>query len=161
MSLEWNEPDGGQTQMSPLHAAQSSASTLTMGADTEAESHAESDSEDTTVSEAPPLIQRRSTLCLGKPTKNQQPLRDWLIPGYDVYVVTLQEVTNDNIFSAIGLYLEVEHGERFLRVKMGDGKISGLGKGAWTKMKATWFSGGGGYAGLYYGSNTLHLHLWG
>ena len=44
---------------------------------------------------------------------------------------------DDNIFGAIELYLEVEHGERFVRVKMGDGKISGLGKGAWTKMKAT------------------------
>lgn len=96
MSLDWSETGSSQTQGggSPLQEVQSSASTLTFAADMEADSHVESDSDDTTLSEAPPLIQRRSTLCLGKPAKNQQPLRDWLTPGYDVYVITLQEVTS-------------------------------------------------------------------
>ncbi|CDJ39015.1 endonuclease/exonuclease/phosphatase domain-containing protein, putative [Eimeria tenella] len=133
-SVEWSEAG---SQAVRLRASQSSTSTLTIGQDTEVESHMDSDSDDSTLSEAPPLIQRRSTLSLSKPAPNQQPLKDWLLPGYDVYVVTLQEVTNDNIFSAIGLYLEVANGEHYLRVSMGDGKISGLGKGAWTKMKAT------------------------
>lgn len=90
-SVEWSEAG---SQAVRLRASQSSTSTLTIGQDTEVESHMDSDSDDSTLSEAPPLIQRRSTLSLSKPAPNQQPLKDWLLPGYDVYVVTLQEVTS-------------------------------------------------------------------
>ncbi|KAL8273092.1 hypothetical protein Esti_003013 [Eimeria stiedai] len=131
-SVEWTEPsDTLDTAVSCV------SSVMTSGPDGELESRA-SDSETSTHGKSSaPLIQRRSTLNLTKPGPNQQPLRDWLIPGYDIYVITLQEVTNDNIFDTISLYLEVEHGKKYLRVNMGEGKISGLGKGAWTKMKAT------------------------
>lgn len=76
-------------------AAQSTVSTLIIGPDMDIESRQDSDSDVTTRSEVPPpLMQRRSTLCLSKPGPNQQPLKDWLVPGYDIYVVTLQEVTS-------------------------------------------------------------------
>ncbi|OEH75506.1 endonuclease exonuclease phosphatase domain-containing protein [Cyclospora cayetanensis] len=139
-----------ESQSLQYEAAQSTTSSLTIDPDIEMESRQDSSSDASTHTDEPPLIQRHSTLCLSKPGPNQQPLKDWLHPGYDIYVVTLQEVTSrrrlwdtlsphadDNIFSTIGLYLEVEHGERYLRVNIGDGKISGLGKGAWTKKKAT------------------------
>ncbi|CBZ49516.1 inositol-1,4,5-trisphosphate 5-phosphatase 2, related [Neospora caninum Liverpool] len=80
---------------------------------------------------------KKNTSHLLKFNMEGHPLRDWIKAGYDVYVVTLQEVTNDSIFQAISEYLENENGEAFLRVDMGEGKISGLGKGAWTKMKST------------------------
>ncbi|KFH03178.1 endonuclease/exonuclease/phosphatase family protein [Toxoplasma gondii VAND] len=80
---------------------------------------------------------KQNTKHLLKFSMEGHPLRDWIKGGYDVYVVTLQEVTNDSIFQAISEYLESENGETFFRVDMGEGKISGLGKGAWTKMKST------------------------
>ncbi|KAL8429186.1 hypothetical protein ACSSS7_006745 [Eimeria intestinalis] len=131
-SVEWTEAcDALDSAVSCV------SSVVTNGLEAELDS-GESESEASTHGgSAPPNVQRMTTLNLSKPGPNQQPLRDWLTPGYDIYVITLQEVTNDNIFDTISLYLEVEHGEKYLRVNMGEGKISGLGKGAWTKMKAT------------------------
>lgn len=59
----------------------------------------------------------------------------WTLRWDSVFCVF--SVADDNIFETLTLYLELEHGERFLRVDMGHGKIQGLGKGAWTKRKAT------------------------
>lgn len=42
------------------------------------------------------FLQRRSTMLLSKPRPGEQPLKDWVLPGYDVYVVTLQEVTSES-----------------------------------------------------------------
>eukprot|EP00070_Physeter_catodon_P035293 XP_028342187.1 uncharacterized protein LOC114485257 [Physeter catodon] len=69
--------------------------------------------------------------------RGPQPLADWLKPGYDVYVITLQEVISDKVSEVISFFLDTEMKDTFLRVDMGRGKIAGRGKGAWTRKKAT------------------------
>lgn len=70
---------------------------------------------------------------------DREPLEDWIKPGYDVYVIALQEVTADRFVEVILTYLNrsVGHQRRFVKVDYAEDKISGLGDGAYLSMKST------------------------
>ncbi|KEP60203.1 UNVERIFIED_CONTAM: endonuclease/exonuclease/phosphatase family protein [Hammondia hammondi] len=80
---------------------------------------------------------RASTLRLKAVKDGEQPLSDWVLPGYDVYVITLQETISDSIFHAIMTYLCDVNGRPYVRMRAAEDKISGLGDGAWTQFKST------------------------
>ncbi|KFG53234.1 endonuclease/exonuclease/phosphatase family protein [Toxoplasma gondii FOU] len=80
---------------------------------------------------------RASTLKLKAVKDGEQPLSDWVLPGYDVYVITLQETISDSIFHAIMTYLCDVNGRPYVRMRAAEDKISGLGDGAWTQFKST------------------------
>ncbi|PFH32175.1 endonuclease/exonuclease/phosphatase family protein [Besnoitia besnoiti] len=89
-----------------------------------------------------PMVERRrllraSTLRLKAVKQGEQPLMDWLLPGYDVYVVTLQETISDSVFQAIMAYISEVNGHQYARMHAVEDKISGLGDGAWTQFKST------------------------
>ncbi|XP_058515671.1 inositol polyphosphate 5-phosphatase K-like [Ochotona princeps] len=96
------------------------------------------------VSPSPPLrmvargsLQRKSTLSLRAVRQGEEPLRQWVLPGYDVYVITLQETISDSVFHAITLFLRKENGIPYRRLQAAEDRISGLGDGAWTQFKST------------------------
>ncbi|PHJ21094.1 endonuclease exonuclease phosphatase family protein, partial [Cystoisospora suis] len=82
-------------------------------------------------------LMRASTLSLQDVRQGEQPLRDWILPGYDVYVITLQETISDNVFQTITAYLSQENGRPYRRMQAVEDRISGLGDGAWTQFKST------------------------
>lgn len=68
---------------------------------------------------------------------DKEPFADWLRPGYDVYVIALQEVVSDRLFDAILIYLNRVNCRNFAKIRFTEDKISGLGDGAYLSMKST------------------------
>ncbi|XP_053993498.1 uncharacterized protein LOC128884260 isoform X2 [Hylaeus volcanicus] len=66
-----------------------------------------------------------------------EPLSDWLTPGYDIYIIALQEVISDELLNAILIYLNRVNSQTFHRVHFNEQKISGLGDGAYMTLKST------------------------
>ncbi|CDJ63750.1 endonuclease/exonuclease/phosphatase domain-containing protein, putative [Eimeria necatrix] len=96
----------------------------------------------------PPSLARKSTIKRGDLVRSStklltavqgedQPLVDWLLPGYDVYVVSLQETLGQSIFETVTVYLSTVNGTSFKRIKFSEDKLSGLGDGAWMQFKST------------------------
>eukprot|EP00922_Rhytidocystis_sp_ex-Travisia-forbesii_P034911 GHVS01051851.1.p1 GENE.GHVS01051851.1~~GHVS01051851.1.p1 ORF type:complete len:715 (+),score=177.33 GHVS01051851.1:55-2145(+) len=84
------------------------------------------------------LLMRTSTLTAQPATRLQQPLADWITPGYGVYVITLQEAISDSLFGAVTVYLQIVHpGHVYKRIEFDQDKISGYGDGALLAMKST------------------------
>lgn len=80
---------------------------------------------------------RSSTRHLRAVQGEEQPLSDWLLPGYDLYIVSLQETLGQSIFDTVTAYLTTANGVPFKRIKFQDDKLSGLGDGAWMQFKST------------------------
>ncbi|CBZ51047.1 hypothetical protein NCLIV_041220 [Neospora caninum Liverpool] len=97
---------------------------------------------------------RASTLNLKAVKEGEQPLIDWVLPGYDVYVITLQETISDSVFHAIMTYLCNVNGRPYIRMHATEDKISGLGDGAWTQFKSTSFFNGSK------GAVSLLMRIW-
>eukprot|EP00921_Rhytidocystis_pertsovi_P003062 GHVQ01005098.1.p1 GENE.GHVQ01005098.1~~GHVQ01005098.1.p1 ORF type:complete len:823 (+),score=127.95 GHVQ01005098.1:221-2689(+) len=83
-------------------------------------------------------IVRLGTRKLERVSASQEPLKDWIGPGYDVYVISLQETNSDRLYAAIGFYLRRIHkGKEFTRIAFAEDRISGYGDGALLTMKST------------------------
>ncbi|XP_026190267.1 uncharacterized protein LOC34617323 [Cyclospora cayetanensis] len=80
---------------------------------------------------------RSSTRQLTAVQGEDQPLGEWLLPGYDVYVVSLQETLGQTIFNTVTVYLTAVNGVSYKRIKFSEDKLSGLGDGAWMQFKST------------------------
>ncbi|KAK1936007.1 hypothetical protein X943_000914 [Babesia divergens] len=86
----------------------------------------------------PTLTVRQSTLQLKPLTPDdKEPLHDWIPPGYDVYIIALQETLSSSIFTSITKYLQKNSTEVFERVTLEEYKLSGYGDGAFLHMKST------------------------
>ncbi|KAL8444995.1 hypothetical protein Emed_005964 [Eimeria media] len=80
---------------------------------------------------------RSSTKLLRAVEGEDQPFADWVLPGYDVYIISLQETLGQTIFEAITVYLTTVNGVPFKRIRFQEDKLSGLGDGAWMQFKST------------------------
>ncbi|KAL8427851.1 hypothetical protein Efla_005817 [Eimeria flavescens] len=80
---------------------------------------------------------RSSTKLLRAVEGEEQPLADWVLPGYDVYIIALQETLGHTIFEAITVYLTTVNGFPYKRIRFQEDKLSGLGDGAWMQFKST------------------------
>ncbi|KAL8270180.1 hypothetical protein Esti_005907 [Eimeria stiedai] len=80
---------------------------------------------------------RSSTRLLRAVEGEDQPFADWVLPGYDVYVISLQETLGHTLFDAITVYLTTVNGVSFKRIRFQEDKLSGLGDGAWMQFKCT------------------------
>eukprot|EP00923_Selenidium_pygospionis_P033685 GHVN01059087.1.p1 GENE.GHVN01059087.1~~GHVN01059087.1.p1 ORF type:complete len:1228 (+),score=138.44 GHVN01059087.1:104-3787(+) len=99
----------------------------------EAESDVEFDSE--MLTEVPKY---KGVTKSGFPLPDSEPLGDWIEPGYDVYVISLQESISDTIFKAIEQYLNrVNKHSTFIQIQYDDLQLSGLGDGAYLSPKST------------------------
>ncbi|KAL8435387.1 hypothetical protein ACSSS7_002519 [Eimeria intestinalis] len=85
---------------------------------------------------------RSSTRRLRAVEGEDQPFADWVLPGYDVYIVSLQETLGQTIFEAITVYLTTVNGMPFKRIRFQEDRLSGLGDGAWMQFKSTSFLSG-------------------
>ncbi|KAL8448391.1 hypothetical protein Emag_003942 [Eimeria magna] len=80
---------------------------------------------------------RSSTRLLRAVEGEDQPFADWVLPGYDIYIISLQETLGQTIFDAITVYLTTVNGVSFKRIRFQEDKLSGLGDGAWMQFKST------------------------
>ncbi|KAF8821262.1 endonuclease/exonuclease/phosphatase family protein [Cardiosporidium cionae] len=80
---------------------------------------------------------RRSTLLLQPPAGTEQPLKDWIVPNYDIYVISFQETLSSRLSQTISSYLNIEHKKSYKRLDLANLKISGHGDGAFLSVKST------------------------
>ncbi|GBE60162.1 endonuclease exonuclease phosphatase family protein [Babesia ovata] len=85
-----------------------------------------------------PGILRQSTFQLKPLTPDdEEPLRDWIPAGYDVYIISLQETLSCSMFVSITKYLQRQSKEELVRVPLEEYKLSGYGDGAFLHTKST------------------------
>ncbi|CDR94686.1 INOSITOL 5-PHOSPHATASE, putative [Babesia bigemina] len=85
-----------------------------------------------------PVLLRQSTFQLKPLTvDDEEPLRDWIPAGYDVYIIALQETLSCSMFVSITKYLQRQSKEELVRVPLDEYKLSGYGDGAFLHTKST------------------------
>ncbi|EKX74283.1 endonuclease/exonuclease/phosphatase family member protein [Theileria equi strain WA] len=66
-----------------------------------------------------------------------EPLREWIEPGYDIYVISLQETLSSKLFNIISSFLSCGPDCAYTRIELEKYKLSGYGDGAFLHTKST------------------------